>query len=216
MSNRIVDRLIEITACSILLASPVHGANTVADSTKQAPPAVKHTLPEAIKDEMSPAQVRVFGEAPGIHWKSVKGFNPRSSLIVLGKNDDLIAGLYKFAEENQIKGASFTAIGAVGCAALAFYDKDKKAYKVIRVPKQTELVAFSGNIGRKEGKYVVHAHGVLSTEDGQCIGGHFLYASAWPTVEVMLSETEVSVEKALDEETGLSLYSTKIMNCPGD
>lgn len=173
-----------------------------------------HTLPTAIKDEITPAEVKVFGEAPDVHWKQVKGFNPRNFLVTLGKNDDLIAGLYKFAETNQIRGASFTAIGAVGCAALAFFDKDKKVYKVIRVPQQAELVSFTGNIGRKEGKYVVHAHGVVSLEDGKCIGGHFLYASVWPTVEVMLHETEVSVEKTLDAETGLSFYSSKMMNCP--
>lgn len=178
-------------------------------------PPVNHELPTEIKAELKPSEVKVFGTAPKMGWKITKGFNPRTATLVLGKNDDLIAGLYRYAELNQIKGASFTAIGALGSAALAFFDKDKRVYKLIPVPKQTELVSFSGNIGRKEGKYAVHAHGVVSLEDGQCIGGHFLYASVWPTVEVSIHETEVAVEKELDEETGLSLYSTKVLSCPG-
>ena len=190
------------------------GSNKMNEVSKQEFRPANHTLPAAIKDEIPPAEVKVLGEAPDIHWKQVSNGSPRDFLIVLGKNDDLIAGLYKFAESHKIKGASFTAIGAVGATALAFFDKDKRHYKVIRVPKQAELVAFSGNIGRKEGKYVVHAHGVLSLEDGQCVGGHFLYASVWPTVEVMLHETEVSVEKALDTETSLSFYSARMMDCP--
>lgn len=185
------------------------------NSEQKSYPPVNHQIPPEIKEELKPSEVKVFGTAPNLGWKITKGFNPRTAMLVLGKNDDLIAGLYRYAELNQIKGASFTALGALGAAALAFFDKEKRVYKLIAVPKQTELVAFSGNIGKKEGKYVVHAHGVVSLEDGQCIGGHFLYASVWPTVEVTIHETEVAVEKELDEETGLSLYSTKVLSCPG-
>jgi uncharacterized protein len=167
---------------------------------------VIHELPEAIKDEIAPADVRVYGEAPKTTWRLVAEKGPRTFLIVLGKNDDLIAALYKFAQANQIKGASFTGLGAVGCAALGFFDQKTRAYKLIKIPEQVELASLTGNIGSREGKYVVHTHAVVAVENGLCQGGHVLYAPAFPTVEIMLTETDTTIERHKDAETGLSLF----------
>jgi uncharacterized protein len=167
---------------------------------------VIHVLPEGIKDEIAPADVKVYGDAPKTSWRLVGEKGPRTFLIVLGKNDDLIAALYKFAQANHIKGASFTGLGAVGCAALGFFDQKMQAYKVIKMPQQVELASLIGNIGSREGKYVVHTHAVVASEDGRCLGGHLLYAPAFPTVEIMLTETDTTIERHKDAETGLSLF----------
>jgi predicted DNA-binding protein with PD1-like motif len=168
--------------------------------------AATHNLPSTIKDELTPSEVCVFGESPKVSWQAVTAKRPRSFLLVFGKNDDLIAGLYKFAQANQIRGAYFSGIGAVGCAALGFFDENSRSYKVIKVPTQAELASLIGNISLKENKYVVHTHGVISLQDGRCLGGHVLFAPAWPTVEVMLTETDTAMERHTDIETGLSLF----------
>jgi predicted DNA-binding protein with PD1-like motif len=182
------------------------GTTTTDSSASSTSTFVNHRLPDAIEDELTPAQVKIFGDSPNVSYRVVNDKEPRSFLITLGKNDDVISALYKFAEANQIKGASFTGIGAVGCAALGFFDKDKRAYKVNKLPQQSELSSLSGNIACKDTGYVVHAHAVVSVPNGICLGGHLLYASAWPTVEIMLTETAVKIEKHPDAETGLSLY----------
>jgi uncharacterized protein len=173
---------------------------------ESAPSPVNHVLPGQITDFLKPAEVKPFGSCPAVTFHQTSKEGPRTYLIVLGKNDEIISALYKFAKDKQIKGAAFTGIGAVGCAALGFFDKESESYKVIKLPQQLELASLSGNIATKGNGYIVHAHSVVAAEDGKSTGGHLLYATAWPTVEIMLSETESRIEKRTDDETGLSLY----------
>lgn len=168
---------------------------------------VNHSIPKEVKSSLKPSEVRVFGSAPGTRWEKVSSKGDKTYLIVLGKNDDVIAGLYDFVEKNKVKGAHFKAIGAVGAAALAFYDKDKGAYLVKKLPKQLEIVSLTGNVAvNKAGKPMVHSHAVVSKKNGSCIGGHVIYASAWPTLEILLTVTDKPMVKYKDAETGLSLY----------
>lgn len=168
---------------------------------------VNHTIPDELKSSLKPSEVRVFGKAPNAKWQLVSDKNAQTYLIVMGKNDDIIAGLNSFAKSKEIKGAQFSAIGGVGATAIGFYEKSTNVYQVTKIAEQAELVAFSGNIAtNKDGKVLVHAHGVVAKNDSKCLGGHMLYASAWPTVEIMLTVTEKPMEKFRDESTGLSFY----------
>jgi len=194
-----------VIACLVSGASigPPVSSENVAEASSDT---VIHVLPDAIKDEIAPADVRVYGVAPKVTWRLVGEKGPRTFLIVLGKDDDLIAALYKFAQANHVKGASFSGLGAVGCSALGFFQKEKRAYKVIKIPQQLELASLTGNISLRGTKYVVHTHAVVSLDDGRALGGHVLYATAWPTVEIMLTETTAELQRQVDPETGLSLF----------
>lgn len=168
---------------------------------------VNHVIPAEVTAALKPSEVRVFGKAPNTKWQLVSKKNVQTYLIVFGANDDIIAGLNDFAKERNIKGAYFTGIGGVGATAIGFYEKSKNVYQVTTIPEQAELVAFSGNVAtNKAGKTLVHSHGVVAKSDSKCLGGHMLYASVWPTVEVLLTVTEEPMEKFRDEKTGLSFY----------
>ena len=167
-------------------------------------------VPAAVKTYLAPKDVHPFGTAPNLKWQVVKQDKPRSYLLVFGKNDDLIAGLNAFAEKHQIKTAFFSGVGALNAAALGYYEPTSKEYHTFKTEKQTELASFSGNISvNANGKYLVHAHAVLANNECECRGGHVLFASAWPTVEVNLSETDTAITRSVDKETGLSLCAPK-------
>jgi hypothetical protein len=170
---------------------------------------INHKLPAAIGNRLTIKEVQVFGTAETTKWKLITDGKERTYLIVFGKNDDIIAGLYRFLDATKIQGGHFTAIGAVGAAALGFFRPEDHTYKVVKIETQTEVSSLVGNIGMKNGKPVVHAHGVFSLNDASCVAGHVFYASAWPTVEMTVTECQTAPIRHLDDESGLWLYDTE-------
>jgi predicted DNA-binding protein with PD1-like motif len=178
-------------------------------STPTSPsPHINHKLPPEIGNFLTIKEVKVFGNAETTKWKLISSGKERTYLVVFGKNDDIIAGLYRFIEATQLQGGHFTAIGAVGAVALGFFNPEDHTYEITRVEKQSEVSSLVGNIGLKNGKPVVHAHGVFSLNQGACVAGHVFYASAWPTVEMTVTECQNAPIRHHDDESGLWLYDT--------
>jgi predicted DNA-binding protein with PD1-like motif len=55
--------------------------------------------------------------------------------------DEVASGLTEFAETRQIEAGHVTAIGAFSSAVLAYYDRDRKAYKTIVIDEQVEVLS---------------------------------------------------------------------------
>lgn len=205
-----------LVAILLLLGSfYLHPPSAVAEQESPAKPAINHKLPPSIGKSLTIKDVHVFGTGEGTKWKLISQGNQgqdRTYLVVFGKNDDIIAGLYRFIDATKIKSGHFTAIGAVGAAALGFFRPEDHTYNIARVERQAEVSSLVGNIGIKKGKSVVHAHGVFSLDDGTCIAGHVFYASVWPTVELTVTECQNAPIRHYDDESELWLYDTEANN----
>jgi predicted DNA-binding protein with PD1-like motif len=131
---------------------------------------------------------------------------PRTFAVVFDDGDSVIDGLRTFAGAEELRTASFTAIGAFRRATLAFFDVDANAYLDIPVDEQAEVVCMVGDIVRGEdGRWLVHAHAVLGLRDGSTRGGHLRGATVRPTLEVMLTESPAPLRRRYDKNTGLAL-----------
>lgn len=125
--------------------------------------------------------------------------------IILEDGDEVMESLDSFARKHRLKASRFSAIGAFRQAVLGFFEIDKKEYKRINVPFQTELLMLAGDITIFEGKPKLHAHAVLGKDDGTTLGGHLLEAIVRPTLEVMLTESPAFLERKMDEQFGIPL-----------
>ena len=126
--------------------------------------------------------------------------------VIFDIGEDPMAGLKRFAEEQNLTGASFTAIGAFSEATLAYFDWEKKEYERIPIQEQVEVLSLVGDIaiqGRNEKN--VHAHVVLGRRDGSARGGHLLAAKVRPTLEVIVTESPGYLKRVHDPRSGLSL-----------
>lgn len=130
--------------------------------------------------------------------------------LVFDKDEDVRQPLLLFAGEHGIAGAQLSAIGAFSEVTLAYFDRHKKAYQEIPVREQVEVLAFNGNLARHGGECALHAHVVAGKADGTTVGGHFLQAKVWPTLEMVIVETPQSLCRVRDEETGLPLIDLSI------
>jgi predicted DNA-binding protein with PD1-like motif len=129
----------------------------------------------------------------------------RTYAIVFQKQDEVRKTLLEFASTNRFADAHLSAIGAFSAVTLGFFDRQRKTYIKIPINEQVEVLTFTGNIVRKDGRPSLHAHVVVGKADGTAHGGHFLEGRVWPTLEMILSEMPVHLWRTHDEETGLAL-----------
>jgi hypothetical protein len=76
----------------------------------------------------------------------------RNFVLVLDDAEEAFDAITRFAHENEIGGASLTAIGAFRTATLGFFDFGTKSYKEIAVDEQTEVVSAIGDVATGDGE----------------------------------------------------------------
>ena len=148
------------------------------------------------------------GKAPLMTTCRVAGADggPRTWILVFGKGDEVLSGLMEFVGNEKITGGQIAAIGAMSSALFGWFDKSRRAYLNIPIDEQVECVSLNGDIGIAEGKPALHVHGAVARHDGTVHGGHLLSAIVWPTLEVFVAETAITLNKKKDFETTLELF----------
>lgn len=125
--------------------------------------------------------------------------------LVLQNGEEAMEELKKFAAKEKLFGCRFTAIGAFSSAEVGFFDFSIKDYRRIKIDEQTEVLSLVGDISRYQDKPMVHAHVVLGKRDGTAHGGHLLESVVHPTLEIILSESPVWMQRKMDAESGIPL-----------
>ena len=129
----------------------------------------------------------------------------RTFAIIFDAGDEVIAGLTRFAQEQNLSASRFTAIGAFERVMLGYFNWEKKDYERIPVDDQVEVLALVGDVALDAGTPKVHAHVVLGLRDGSARGGHLLEALVRPTLEVILTESPGYLKREFDPASGLAL-----------
>jgi uncharacterized protein len=130
----------------------------------------------------------------------------RTFAVILATGDEVLSSLLEFVQRENIRGATFTAIGALSDAVLNYFNWEKKEYEKIPVREQVEVAALIGDVADDpKGKPSLHIHTVLGTRDGSAKAGHLGEGHVRPTVEVIVTESPAHLRKVSDDETGLAL-----------
>src|SRR5579871_102776 len=131
------------------------------------------------------------GTAPGLKVTDLGRSSSRTYRLNMVKGDEIISGLMQFAEENHIKNAHFTGLGAIDKATLRWSDPANKSSRKTEINEEAEVVSLVGSIAmNKDGKPAVHAHTVLGMADGSTRGGHLMSAQVSIIAEVFVTEEE--------------------------
>lgn len=134
------------------------------------------------------------------------GESPKTFILIFETGDELAEGLLRFAEDQRLSAASFTAVGALSSVRLGWFSWETKQYEPsVTVDEQVELLSLIGDIALRGGEPVVHAHAVIGKKDGTAHGGHLLRALIRPTCELVLTESPAHLQKFVDPESGVAL-----------
>lgn len=121
--------------------------------------------------------------------------------------EEAIAGLISYCEENQIKAAWLSMLGASSKITLSYYNLTSKKYEDRVVEENLEVLAITGNIATLNHKIIVHAHGSFSNQQFECIGGHIKSLTVSATLEVNITVLPGEIMRKPDAFTGLNLMS---------
>ena len=129
----------------------------------------------------------------------------------MGPGDDILKTIEHVAIEHDVKSGQITLIGAVSRAKLGYFDRDSGVYRDFLIERDLEVVSGMGNISRLEDdSVVVHAHLVVSDEEGRCWGGHLMEGcEVSVTIELVIIETNADLRRVKDEMTGLNLMDIR-------
>ncbi|MEM3459125.1 MAG: DNA-binding protein [Candidatus Bathyarchaeia archaeon] len=122
------------------------------------------------------------------------------------EDEDLAEAIKKRVEESGVKAGVLIFIGSLKDAVLGYYKEGQ--YKSIRLDGPLEIASGMGNIAVNEkGEIIVHAHLVVSDEEGRAYGGHLMKDShVGATVELVIIEgAGVNLQRVFDEKTKLNL-----------
>jgi predicted DNA-binding protein with PD1-like motif len=144
-----------------------------------------------------------------VRAKLINAEGKKTYAVVMDKDEEVMAGLQRFAAEHELAASQITAIGAFSDVMLGYFDRNRKDYTRIPVAEQVEVLSLMGDITLDGKDPKVHAHVVLGRSDGSTCGGHLLEAHVWPTLEVIVTESPRHLGRRIDQETGLALIDLR-------
>lgn len=137
--------------------------------------------------------------------KILNEHDERTIALIFDPGDEPVQLLTRFAADYNVRSARFSAIGAFSEAVLGYFDVERKEYLRNPVKEQVEVVSLLGDITLADGKPNVHAHVVVAGRDAIARGGHLLWASVKPTLEVLLIESPRHLARTFKPQFGLAL-----------
>ena len=130
----------------------------------------------------------------------------RTYAVIFDEGDDPYELLTRFARDEGLTGGSLTGVGALSRTTIGWFDPDARDYERTVVDEQCEVVSMVGDIAvDDDGTPTVHAHIVLAKRDTSAVGGHLFGGRVWPTLEVLVTESQATMRKRLDPDVGLAL-----------
>lgn len=118
--------------------------------------------------------------APNKYIRTPTGF-----LVVLRQGDNVLQELEQLATREKIQGATLTGLG-FGHPTFGFWNAQTKTYDP-KAFRDLEMASLTGSIAWKDGKPVLHLHGVGADKTFTPFGGHIL------ALEVGTGSMEIAV-----------------------
>ena len=136
----------------------------------------------------------------------ISAFDGYNYTVRLDRGEKLSEAMEKFFAENDLEGASVTAVGGAERLELGFYDLERKEYVWKTFPALYEITGLLGTIALGEqGELMYHLHGTFAGRDYQVVGGHVKDFVVGGTCELFIHRTYQPLKRKADEDTGLKL-----------
>ncbi len=129
----------------------------------------------------------------------------REFLVVLEKDDRVVANLLKVAAEAGIEGGWVSGLGSLKDIELGYYDLPRRTYLKRQFEEDMELCGFTGNFAMHGSERVLHAHATVSGPELISFTGHLFEARVAVTAEFLVRDLGVRLERAEVPSVGLKL-----------
>ena len=128
-------------------------------------------------------------------------------IVRMDPGEEILKELKVFAEKEEVKLASVTALGAVKDFTVGVFDTNAKVYKSNRFQGVDEIVSLVGSINTMNDAFYCHLHMCAADQEGHAFGGHLNEAVISATCEMVVTCLPGRTDRVFSEEVGLNLIS---------
>lgn len=126
--------------------------------------------------------------------------------LSFSRGEEIVGVLKEYVTEKNIHAAHITGLGAADSLEIAYYNIGTKEYERHAIDEEVEILNLNGNTGvNSGGEVVVHVHGTFGRKDLSVFGGHIFSMRVSGAGEIHLQVFKGAINRAYDEETGLTL-----------
>ena len=128
-------------------------------------------------------------------------------IVRMDPGEEILKELKVFAEKEEVKLASVTALGAVKDFTVGVFDTGAKVYKSNRFQGVYEIVSLVGTINTMNDAFYCHVHMCAADQQGRAFGGHLNEAVISATCELTVTCLPGRTDRVFSDEVGLNLIS---------
>ena len=128
-------------------------------------------------------------------------------IVRMDPGEEILTQLKVFAEQEGVKLASVTALGAVKDFTVGVFDTGAKVYKSNRFQGVYEIVSLVGTINTMNDAFYCHLHMCAADQEGHAFGGHLNEAVISATCERVVTCLPGRTDRVFSDEVGLNLIS---------
>ena len=128
-------------------------------------------------------------------------------IVRMDPGEEILTQLKVFAEQEGVKLASVTALGAVKDFTVGVFDTGAKVYKSNRFQGVYEIVSLVGTINTMDDAFYCHLHMCAADQEGHAFGGHLNEAVISATCELVVTCLPGRTDRVFSDEVGLNLIS---------
>ena len=128
-------------------------------------------------------------------------------IVRMDPGEEILTPLKVFAEQEGVKLASVTALGAVKDFTVGVFDTGAKVYKSNRFQGVYEIVSLVGTINTMNDAFYCHLHMCAADQEGHAFGGHLNEAVISATCELVVTCLPGRTDRVFSDEVGLNLIS---------
>ncbi|QPT00010.1 DNA-binding protein [Staphylococcus equorum] len=131
----------------------------------------------------------------------------KTIVLVLERGEDIVEAVTDIAKEQGGKFGTVSGIGACDDVELNFYNIDTKTYEKKSFEEPLELISLLGNISHIDDKPFAHLHATFATNTYATLSGHLTKAVVSATAEIVITMTDLDINRKHDEAIGLNLLN---------
>lgn len=126
-------------------------------------------------------------------------------LLRLDPGEEICKSLLSVAEQEDIRFAAVSGLGAVNEFTTGVFDTIEKKYYSNSFSGPFEITSLTGTLTRMDGKPYLHVHMSAGNAQGQVYGGHLNRAVISATAEIILRILPGNTDRRFSEDVGLNL-----------
>ena len=126
-------------------------------------------------------------------------------VLRIDRGEEIIEKVREVAEQEHVRLAEISALGATDDFTVGVYDVEAKRYDSKTFQGPHEIVSLVGTITEKDGAFYQHLHLSAGNQDCAVVGGHLNRAVVSVTCEMVIRILSGAVDRRPDPETGINL-----------